>query len=215
MAEVNDLLKRIDAEFNAGKDKIKTLQAEKLQEHADREKRLEKFGTLAEKLVDVWRPRLEALKEKFGDRAQVTPTIEPSRRSAQFKFKTDLARVDLRFSVFTDPDVRNFVISYDLSILPILMRFESHSETSFPLDKVDSKVLGQWIDDRIVGFVRTYLSLHENEYYMKGHMVEDPVAKIQFPKYAAGATLNKDGKTLYFIDEQTRDEFVKRAGPKA
>ena len=215
MAEINDLLKRIDAEFNASKDKIKTLQAEERKEYADREKRLEKFGARAEKLVEVWRPRLEALKEKFGDRAQVTPTIEPSRRSALFKFKTDLARVDLRFSVFTDPDVRNFVISYDLSILPILMKFESHSETSFPLDSVDAKTLAQWIDDRIVGFVRTYLSLHENEYYLKGHMVEDPVAKIQFPKYAAGATLNKDGKTLYFIDEQTRDEFVKRSGAKA
>jgi YHS domain-containing protein len=40
-------------------------------------------------------------------------------------------------------------------------------------------------------------------------MVEDPVAKIQFPKFAAGATLARDGKTLYFIDEQTREEFVK------
>jgi YHS domain-containing protein len=40
-------------------------------------------------------------------------------------------------------------------------------------------------------------------------MVEDPVAKIQFPKLAAGATLARDGKTLYFIDEQTREEFVK------
>jgi hypothetical protein len=40
------------------------------------------------------------------------------------------------------------------------------------------------------------------------------VAKIQFPKYAAGATLERDGKMLYFIDEQTRDEFVKRSNTR-
>ena len=215
MAEVDNLLKRIDAEFNSSKEKIKTLQAEKLQEHSDREKRLEKFGALVEELVEVWRPRLETLKAKFGDKAHVQPTIEPSRRSAHFKFKTELARVDLRLSVFTDADVRNLVVSYDLEILPILMKFEAHDEISFPLDAVDRQALGQWIDDRIVGFVKTYLSLHENEYYLKGHMVEDPVAKIQFPKYAAGATLERDGKTHYFIDEQTRDEFVKRSGARA
>ena len=62
--------------------------------------------------------------------------------------------------------------------------------------------------------MRTYLSLHENQYYLKGHMVEDPVAKIQFPKYAAGATLERDGKTLYFIDEtdprRVRQAFGRR-----
>ena len=212
MAEVNDLLKRIDAEFNSTKEKIKTLQAEKLQEHSDREKRLEKFGALVEELVGVWRPRLEALKAKFGDKAQVQPTIERSRRSAHFKFKTDLARVDLRFSVFTDPDVRNLVVSYDLDILPILMKYDSHEETSFPLEKVDREALSQWFDDRVVGFVRTYLSLHENQYYLKGHMVEDPVAKIHFPNSRPGRRFERDGKTHYFIDEKTRDEFAKRAG---
>jgi hypothetical protein len=214
MAEVDDLLKRIDAEFNSTKEKIKSLQAEKAQQHADREKRLKRFGAIVEELVAVWRPRLEALKAKVGDRADVRPTIEPSRRSALFRFKSELARVELRLSVFTDADVRNVIVSYDLEILPILMKFESHNEISFPFDAVDRQALGQWIDDRIVGFVRTYLALHENQYYLQGHMVEDPVAKIKFPKYAAGATLEQDGKTLYFIDEQTRDEFVKRAAAR-
>jgi YHS domain-containing protein len=38
-------------------------------------------------------------------------------------------------------------------------------------------------------------------------MVEDPVAKVQFPKYAAGATLERDGKTYYFLNESTCREF--------
>ena len=105
MADVNDLLKRIDAEFDANRDKLKAFQAEKTQEHVERQQRLERFDELLGELVDVWRPRLEALRTKFGDRAKVTPTITPSRRSAAFKFDTELARVDLRFTAYADADV--------------------------------------------------------------------------------------------------------------
>jgi YHS domain-containing protein len=63
------------------------------------------------------------------------------------------------------------------------------------------------VDDRLVAFVRTYLSLYENEYNLATHLVEDPVAHVRFPKCAAVATLERQGKTHYFITESTRDEF--------
>ena len=165
-------------------------------------------------LREIWRPRLDALAKKFGERVKVQPQVEPGRRSAKFKFKSELASIDLRFAVAPDTDVRNLIFTYDLQILPILMKFDSHDEISFPLDAVDKEALGKWFDDRIVDFVRTYLSLHENQYYLKGHMVEDPIAKVQFPKYAAGATLEVGGKTIYFIDESTLREFQQKQAAK-
>ena len=42
-------------------------------------------------------------------------------------------------------------------------------------------------------------------------MVEDPVAKVKFPKFAAGTTLNVKGKTVYFIDGATRKEYEEHA----
>lgn len=211
MASIDNLLERIDAQFNSSQEKLKSFRAEQTQQHVERGERLEKLGPILDQLTSVWRPRMEALLKKFGDRAKVTPTITPSRRSAQFKMDNELARVDLRFTAFTDQEVRNVVFTYDLEILPILMKFDSHSEISFPIDKIDREALAQWFDDRIVSFVQTYLSIQENEYYLKGHLVEDPIAKIQFPKFAAGATLEQNGKTLYFIDERTRDEYKHRA----
>jgi YHS domain-containing protein len=38
-------------------------------------------------------------------------------------------------------------------------------------------------------------------------MVEDPVAGVRFPSYAAGATIDVDGETYYFIGDETRREF--------
>jgi YHS domain-containing protein len=41
-------------------------------------------------------------------------------------------------------------------------------------------------------------------------MVEDPVAHVRFPKFAAGATLERGGKTYYFVGEETCRDFEKQ-----
>jgi YHS domain-containing protein len=206
----NSLAERIDAEFNAAFQRVEQLKTRKVEEFQSRQQRLEKLDDLLEELRDIWRPRLEALAKKFGERVKVQPQIEPGRRSARFKFTSELAAIDLRFSVAPDSDIHNVIFTYDLQVLPILMKFDSHDELSLPLDSVDKATLGKWLDDRIVSFVQTYLSLHENQYYLKGHMVEDPIAKVQFPRFAAGATLKADGQTIYFIDESTLREFQQK-----
>ena len=45
---------------------------------------------------------------------------------------------------------------------------------------------------------------------IKDQLVEDPVARIRFPKYLASSTLQRDGRTYYFVDEETRREFEKQ-----
>ena len=49
-----------------------------------------------------------------------------------------------------------------------------------------------------------FQSLHDNEPHLKDEMVEGPVAGVRFPRFAAGATLERDGKTHYFVGEETR-----------
>jgi len=210
MPDIDTLASRIDAEFAGLQDKFKKAQADQLREHQQREQRLEKLNRVFDQLRAVWKPRLDVLVAKFGDKVQVTPRLTPSTREAAFDVKSSLAHVTLRFSAVTDRDVTKVILNYDLRIIPILMAFENHAEVEFPLDAVDPDAIGRWIDDRIVGFVKTYLTLHENEFYLAEVMVEDPIAKVRFPKFAAGATLEHQGKTVYFLGEETRQEFAKQ-----
>ena len=41
-------------------------------------------------------------------------------------------------------------------------------------------------------------------------MVQDPIAKVQFPKFAAGAVAEFDGKKYYFISEEMCREFERQ-----
>jgi hypothetical protein len=215
MPDINSLASRIDAEFSAVEAKVKQFQTEQVVAYAQREQRLEQLTKLFEKLQTVCRPRLELLVKKFGDRVKVEPRIVASTREAIFEFQSQLARVQLKFSVTTDRDVQKVILSYDLSIIPMLMRFEPHSELEFPLNSVDLDAAAKWMDDRIVQFIQTYFSLGENEVYLKDQMVEDPVAHVRFPKTAAAATLDWHGQKFYFIGAETRGAFEKQEGISA
>jgi hypothetical protein len=80
------------------------------------------------------------------------------------------------------------------------------------IDRIDVGGLTAWIDDRIMAFVDLYIQIHEGELFDKAQMVEDPVAMVSFPKFAAGATLDHGGKTHFFIDDKTKAEFARQNG---
>jgi YHS domain-containing protein len=212
MPDIDSLASRIDAAFAAVEEKVKKFQTEKVEEYQGRQKRLEQLAKVFDDMRGLWKPRLELLLKKFGDRVQVTPRLIPSTREVTFDFQSRLARVRLKLSAFTDRDVRKLILGYDLEIIPILLRYKPHDEIEFPLDAIDKEAATKWFDDRLVEFVNTYFSLGENDIYMKDQMVEDPIAHVRFPRIAAAATLEWQGKKFYFIGEETRREFEKQQG---
>jgi len=169
--------------------------------------RAERLEHTFDELREIWRPRLEALAKEFGDNIQATPTVESGRRQVTMKVKSPVATIRLTFTACANQDVTQFVLAYDLEILPILMQVERHAELALPLDAVDPQVIANWLDDRIVGFIKIYLAMHENEYYLRDQMVLDPVAQVRLPKFAAAATRQRGKDTLYFISEETAAEF--------
>jgi YHS domain-containing protein len=212
MPEISSLLERIEAEFSTLKDRVKAAQDAHLHDYQEREKRLATLDQQLSELQAVWKPRLDAFVQQFGERVEVTPRVTAAGREATFEFDSELASIRMRLSASTDQDVRNLILEYHLEIIPVLMKFDSHKEAEWPIDAINKEEVASWIDDRLVDFVRTYVSLHENGYYLKDHMVEDPVANVRFPKFAAGAKLDWQGKTYYFVSPDTQKKFAAEHG---
>jgi len=203
------LSQRIDAALSSMDEKRKQFQEMETRRYEEWKQRLEKLGAKFDSLRPLVESRLELLIKKFGDRLIVTPNLTQSTRELVLDFQSDVARISLRFQGTTDHDIRKFILNYDLTIIPILMQFDSHAALEMPLDAIDVEAVAHWIDDRIMSFVQSYVALHENPYYLRDQMVVDPVSKTTFPKLAAGATLERDGRTIYFVSEQTRRDFEK------
>lgn len=210
MSTEQDLTSRIEAVVTAVKEKAKTNQQALLQAHLERQKLLAIYEKVQDRIVEVVKPKLEALAKRSGDRVQITPSVSQYRRSAILEFRSPKAYITLTFSVGPDRDVKNAVVSCDLRVVPVLWHFEPNQETTTPVASPDLAAVGKWVDDRIVSFVELFIEINESEIVEKAEMVEDPVAKVKFPKFAAGASLDHGGKTLYFVDASTKAQYAKQ-----
>jgi YHS domain-containing protein len=208
MADINTFLERLDEQVAQARTRVEQKQTEIQQTYEARQGRYRKFLGVLRDLQGVARVRLDKLAEKC--KFDATPTENADGKSVLLMFQTPVARVRLRLSATHDEEVRNLVLAYDLEILPIYMKYNPHAEIAIPLDKVDRNAVENWLDDRLIEFAQTYVTIHFTDEYQKDHMVVDPVASVRFPKVFAQSTLEKGGKTYYFISDQTRRDFEQR-----
>jgi YHS domain-containing protein len=217
---IKNLLDRINAESSLQEERKARLQQECVNAFEARRRRYrELFLPAVKRLKTIWLPRLQllaekfqALAEKFGESVTVTPEFGPSQdveHSGQVVFACDspLAKIQVKFGFFHDFEVRVLNIEYDLKIIPVFLKFEPNSCLEQEIESFDEDAAAQWLDDRIVDFVRTYLAIHEHSTYVAEQLVEDPIAQTRFPRYAAKSTLQRDGNTYYFISPETQREF--------
>jgi len=217
---LKNLLDRINAEAAITEERIKRRHQERVDTFERRRQRhQELFLPAWNRLKKVWLPRLRllegkirALAKNLGESVRVIPEIRPNEdapHSGEMSFvcESSLARIQVKFGFFHDTEVRNLVMDYALVIIPVFLKFEPHSRQEQTVESFDADVAAQWLDDRIVDFVRTYLAIHENSTYTADHLVEDPIAHVRFSKHVAKNTLHKEGITYYFISPETKRAF--------
>src|SRR5262245_14969153 len=216
MSEVDSLLKRMDAEFEAAAKRKKEVLESSVKAATDRDALLAQFQQHCDRLRDLWKPRREAFVKRFGEKVKVTPALPPTQREAAMVFTTGVASVTLKLTASAATESGNLVLDYDLAIVPVLMDYERHARLETPIGKVDAAKVGAWIDDRLIAFLKTYQAMFETEAYLKNATVEDPVSKVRFPRPAAAASLVVEGRTYYFASAETKAQFeAKTAAAKA
>jgi YHS domain-containing protein len=211
MTDINALINRIDEEIAAEVRRQKAAWAEQVQANRERGLRLQRYETEAEHIIDLLKPRLDAFIERFKPVVKAEPLVSQHARAANLTFAATIANVTFRFEVFPDQDVNHIRLECTPEIIPVVVRCDKQSVLEFPLGGVEDDAVVQWFDDRIVAFVKAYVALVRQDAalreQLKDQSVEDPVARIRFPKYLASSTLERDGRTWYFVDEETRREF--------
>ena len=214
MTNLDTLIRRIDQELATELKRQKAAWQEVVQANRERGPRLQRYDAVARRLIDLLKPRLDALIERFKAVVKVEPVVRQHTRAVNLTFAATVAKVTLRFEVFPDQDVNHIRLECTQEIIPVVVRYDKQSVLEFPLGGVQDDALVRWFDDRIVAFVKAYVALVRQDAalreQLKDEFVEDPVARIRFPKYLASSTLERDGRTYYFVDEETRREFEKQ-----
>lgn len=202
---------RIDAELAAAETRLSKVRDEAAADFENLAERYQRFVEITEKaLTDPRAGYLQKLADRF-DNAELTRSRTRVGLLGQLRFRYTTrfpASVTLSLALTHDATVRNVFVTYDVEILPIFINYERHDEISLPIDAFDYDQAFQWVDDKIVGFVRTYMELQFAEQYQKENLVTDPVVGVRFSKIHAYTEETYQGTKYCFLTEDSHTLFM-------
>ena len=214
MTGVDELVRRIDQELEADVKRQAADWQKQQRLNRERQARLQRYEAVAKHVIELLRPRMAAFTERFKAVVKAATTVREHTRALTLTFAATVARVTLAFEVFPDEDISHVRLECTKEIIPVLVAYDKQSVLEFPLDGVQDDAAVHWFDDQVVAFVKAYMGVVRQDAglrdSLRDQLVEDPVAKIRFPKYLAASTLERAGQTYYFVDEATRLEFEQR-----
>jgi YHS domain-containing protein len=221
MSSIDQLARRLAAEVAAATERVHVLQAEAAKAFIGQEQRFMRFVALADRIHAILQPRLEAFTklnvfkdieqnvslelrgpEERGFHGRTTTLSVPSSDAVSGK-------VELSFRLGHDGSIENALIDYRLEILPIFIKFESHDQLVIPIDSPNEGAIAAWIDDKLIGFTRTYFEMYFTEQYQKESFEMDPVMNIRFPRAFAAGKKEYQGRTYHFYTKESLQEFEK------
>jgi len=219
MPSVDRLVQRLSAEVAAATERIHVLQAEAAKFGRGQEQRFERLVALAERIDALFQPRIKAFTNvnvfKDIDKSVSLEKRGPAGRELHGGTMTLVvpysdecpAKVELSFRLGHDGPIENAILEYDLEIIPIFIAFEKHDQLVISVDNPDEDAVAAWIDDKLVGFTRTYFEMYFTEQYQRESMETDPVMSIRFPRAFAAGKGEYQGRTYYFYTKGSLHEF--------
>ena len=216
MNELDELDRRVREKLAAADERKQLVQDHLQQRMTELDRRHQQFVLIADRLLrEVVRPRFERVVAHFQN-AEVLDADQVVRRfhcSCRLKHCERFpATGELSLILSHDERVENLLVIYRLEILPIFFRFLGSDHEAFPLEIVDEKRLAEWVDQRLLAFVDTYLRLEETDQYQSENLVTDPVCGMRINKLYSPACVEDRGREFYFCTEGCRSKFVENPG---
>lgn len=186
------------------------------QKQLDKEMKLEldnheRFRLAANRvLAEIIQPRMEELAHHFENASLMAPASNQE-TSCVISFAHSLqfpATVSLLFALLPCEVSTEFTVHYDLEILPVFMEYRKNDSLQVPFVGADESI-AQWVDDRLLDFLDTYLKVETHPLYQKDNLVLDPVCGMRIPVIAAACKTEFSGITIHFCSEHCREEYLR------
>ena len=189
-------------------ERLNSEQARNALEMAVLSTRYEAYAELADRLIEEnLLPRVSTLASQF-ENAQLSHVDGQYMVGCEFRHSTRFpATVKLSIGVSHDERVEDVVAYYELSILPIFMKFQKHVQATWKLDEFNATEFTSWVESQLLVFLETYLRIEEVDQYQQESLCTDPVCGMRIRKSTAVSSVEYGGKTFYFCVDECRKTF--------
>lgn len=211
MSDLKSLERQIQQRLKSVEEKERSQQIQ-LQSKMDViDKRHTKFNQLADELMEaIIDSRMEKL-ASFFENAVLLKQSEAGAHCRVCRFDHSSrypATVKLALSIAHDEEIENLLLVYNLEILPIFLKFEGHDQAVFSLDDSNHERIADWVTEKILSFLDTYLRLEQTDQYWQSSLVTDPVCGMRFRRSIASAESEYAGHTYFFCTQGCHEKFT-------
>jgi YHS domain-containing protein len=90
----------------------------------------------------------------------------------------------------------------------VFIRYKRTDALDQSLENVDDNTVRQWIEEKLLNFLDSYLQIETHEQYQRDNVAIDPVCgmKVAKPK---GLAHQHHGQVYYFCAQTCLDRFIK------
>jgi len=198
MSALSDFAARVDGELRAA-DGASIAPEQEAAYMAELTSKRQEFERQAERLlVEIVRPRMQIVARKF-------PNANPARKCEHghctwwFGYTERFpASVKIELCVDHDKACENLLLTYELSILPSFAKYERFDRLSLPIAGLDDAAIEVWLEQRLIKFVTTYISLENSDRDQTAALVTDPVCGMRIDRQRAAASAKRSGYDYFF-----------------
>ena len=173
------------------------------------ERRLRFEGVANDLMSNTVRPRIEVILHSFPHAGPIVDLDGGCGLAVPFAHTDEFpahARVEVNLT--HDRDCHSAWCGFSPTIIPMLIDYERDTSLELNLGAPDRERLEAFLDERIERFVASYLSLRDpDSVYQRDLRVTDPVCGMTFRRLDAQASLDYEGRKVFFCTDTCRKRF--------
>lgn len=172
------------------------------------EEREIEFHKIADRIrSELIHPTLAAFAEHFSNATLEDTTQGYSVRCLLGHSIRFPARAHVSFRVTHNETIESLTIQYEAQILPVFIRFDRSDVLEQSMSDVDLDVVRKWAEQKLLGFLDSYLQIETHEQYQRENTALDPVCGMRVAK-PKGLPHIYEGQTYYFCAQRCLDRFI-------
>jgi len=169
--------------------------------------RRHRFEQLAHHLnEEIVKPRLEMVASYLKNACMQEESSHRSTCWFEFcqRFPTF---AQLEFAIEHDVRFDKLIVQIRTRMMPVFVPFNEQDNLLLPLDAVDDEEVADWVEERLLEFLDTYLRIDAGGEDFTEEPVTDPVCGMQIDRLTAAASDSFCGHPYFFCGKECHTKF--------
>ena len=166
------------------------------------------FDSFAALIVhQICEPRLRVVAGKFANAGPVRVNAG-LRCSCDFGYSDRFpAHTSAALTVGHDACIENVEVLYEVNIIPVFLKYDRFDKLSFRVGELAPSIVIQWVEARLITFIKTYLSVAAADKVQASAVAIDPVCGMRLCRQPGTAHTEFRGHPYFFCSDECRAAF--------